>query len=37
MSERKDLLVREEQRFVATGVSVIRQGRQSSYAIRDKS
>ena len=37
MSERKDLLVREERRFVATGRSVVWQGRPSSYAISDKS
>ena len=37
MSERKDLPVREERGFVATGVSVVRQGRPSSYAINDKS
>ena len=36
MSEGKDLLVREEQRFGATGRPVIFQGMQGSYALRDK-
>jgi hypothetical protein len=37
MSEGKDLLVREEQRFDASGLPVIRQGTPGSYALRDKS
>ena len=37
VSEGKDLLVREEQRFEASGSPVIRQGRPGSYASRDKS
>ena len=36
MSERKDLLVREERRFEASGLPVIRQGRPGSYALSDK-
>jgi hypothetical protein len=37
MSDGKDFLVREERKSDATGGSVIRQGRLSSYALRDKS
>ena len=37
MSERKDLPVREERGFEASGVSVVWQGRPSSYALNDKS
>ena len=37
MSEGKDLLVREERRFGASGLPVIRQGKLGSYAPRDKS
>jgi hypothetical protein len=36
VSERKDLLVREERRFVATGGPVICEGMPGSYAISDK-
>ena len=36
MSDGKELLVREERGFDASGVSVIRQGRPSSYASEDK-
>ena len=37
MSERKDFLVREERKFEATGLPVILQGKQGSYALEDKS
>ena len=36
MSEGKDVLVREERTFGATGLPVIRQGKPGSYASRDK-
>ena len=36
ISERKDLLVREERGFDATGLPVIWQGKQGSYALTDK-
>ena len=36
MSEGKDHLVREERWFGASGLPVIRQGMQGSYALRDK-
>ena len=37
MTDEKDPLVREEQGFVASSLSVVRQGRLSSHAAVDKS
>ena len=36
MSDGKGVIVREELALDASGLSVIRQGKQSSYALRDK-